>query len=87
MGVSTDAFNSRTPKSMFFLVFEIFLLAKSQLGRIDEEIELKRQLFGEINGSKRYDNEVIQNRWRKTVESDITSIGIRRLYTFETKIH
>lgn len=72
---------------MFFLVFEIFLLAKSQLGRIDEEIELKRQLFGEINGSKRYDNEVIQNRWRKTVESDITNIGIRRLYTFETKIH
>ena len=48
---------------------------KSKLGDIDEEISLKTKLFGDINGKKRYDSEVIQNRWRKTVENDIKNIG------------
>ena len=49
----------------------ILVYAESKQGGIDEEIRLKRQLFE----SQRYDNEVIQFRWRKTVESDIENIG------------
>ena len=49
----------------------VLVFASSKQGGIDEEISLKRKLFE----SKRYDNEVIQYRWRKTVEGDIENIG------------
>ena len=60
---------------LIFLPLLVVRSEKSKLGDIDEEISLKTKLFGDINGKKRYDSEVIQNRWRKTVESDIKNIG------------
>ena len=60
---------------LIFLPLLVVGSEKSKLGDIDEEISLKTKLFGDINGKKRYDSEVIQNRWRKTVENDIKNIG------------
>ena len=56
---------------MLFLLSLVQVDAASKQGGIDEEISLKRKLFE----SNRYDNEVLQYRWRKTVESDIDNIG------------
>ena len=46
----------------------------------DEEIKLKENLFGSIYGRKRYDKEVLQNCWRKTVETDLENIGTLNCY-------
>ena len=51
---------------------------------IDEEISLKKKLFG----TERYDKDAIQNRWRRTVESDIENIGwLLRVCLSNQKLH
>ena len=43
----------------------ILLIVTASLEELDEEILLKNQLF------RKYDSNVIQNRWRKTFEQDL----------------
>ena len=49
----------------------LILFVTASQGGIDEEISLKRKIFE----SERYDSEVLQFRWRKTVEGDLENIG------------
>ena len=66
---------------MLLLLLQTVLVYAAKKGGIDEEISLKRKLFE----SQRYDNEVIQYRWRKTVEGDIENIGMCSRILFQVR--
>ena len=53
------------------LTLFVLFLATALSDELDEEIVLKEKLFGPEGGPKKYDSNVIQNRWRKTTEKDL----------------